>query len=86
MQVTTRYKLQVIGDVDQGINGRDQYVLIKDLEDEINLDDVRNFAEENFCYDTNRPGGAFCYRITVVPASPLHNNQCIAIIHHRYDV
>ena len=78
-----RYRITPIGKVDQG-NGSDEYVLVCDLSDDIDLDDVeREFTEH--CYrDTDTPGAYFCHRVTVVGLDS--DNECIVIVHHRYDV
>lgn len=76
---------QDIGTIDNGIDGYDQYVLITDRCEALNLDEVHNWLLELSCYSTDRPGGSFCNLVTIVP-KPDYPHECIGIIHHRYDV
>lgn len=81
----TEYRLTPIGDIDQGIDGRDQYVRIRRLDDDLDLDHTYNWLLEQFYRESFVPGGYFCTSVTIVPV-PHSTSECIGIIHHRYDV
>ena len=78
-------RLTNIGDIDQGIDGRDQYVRLRRLDDDLDLDAAHNWLRERYYHRTGRIGGYFCTSVTIVPL-PHNNSECIGIIHHRYDV
>ena len=80
-----QFRLTLIGDIDQGIDGRDQYVRIKRLDDDLDLDLAHDWLRQRYYHRTGRPGGYFCTSVTIVPL-PHNISECIGIIHHRYDV
>ena len=71
-----------IGGIDLGIDGRDQYVLVTDLEDVINAEseEFQEWAEYMFMYDH---GSSFCNSIEFFQRT---ENSVICILHHRRDV
>lgn len=79
------YKVTRIGTVELGVDGSDEYWLVKNNVDGINPRDVERAFLAAVYKDTNAPGGYFCHQVTITP-QPLHNNQCIAIVHHRNNV
>ena len=74
--------LQVIGEIDKGIDGRQQYVLLTNKEDGLTLDEAHQYLTEHFWRDCNHPGGYFCRLFDVFQKT---DNQVIGIIHHQYD-
>lgn len=78
------YKTTHIGTVELGVDGSDQYWLVKNPEDEIDARDVERAFLAAVYKDTDVPGGYFCHQVTVT--SLPYGNQCIAIVHHRNNV
>jgi hypothetical protein len=74
-----------IGKVDQGIDGSDEYVLLTRTDDDLDQQTARDWLLPLVYRESLRPGGYFCTSVTIVP-KPYNDNQCIAIIHHRFDV
>ena len=77
-----QYYITRIGAIEKGVDGTDEYILIKDVEDDINVDDVYELMMSRYYRDTNVPGGYFCNNINIIPKA---NNEVIAIVEHRYD-
>ncbi len=79
-------QLTQIGVVDDGIDGKNVYVLVKRLDGEdLSVDLAVNFAMSRMCFASNVPGTAFCdivrgHRI----GSPASTVLCVAEI--RYDI
>lgn len=74
-----------IGSIDKGCDGRDEYVLVTRLDDDINTSQAETWVLEQ-CFNPGRgPGSYFCHTVLAVQAydSP---NQCICTVQHRYDV
>lgn len=78
-------KKETIGVLNKGIDGRDEYLLISDNEDDLDLNEVHRILVEQFYVDSSVPGGYFCHTVRIIP-DELHPNRCIAIVQHRYDV
>lgn len=83
--MTDRYDIRDIGTLDHGIDGSDQYLLVRDLEQEIDRRHVFDTIMPRYYRDCTRPGGYFCKNLRVM-ADPLFTDQCIVIIEHRYDI
>lgn len=73
-----------IGIIDHGIDGRDEHVLLTRLDDDLDPDFAHEWMLPQVYRECLRPGGYFCTSLTVVPLPS--GNECIAIIHHQYDV
>jgi hypothetical protein len=75
-----------IGEVDVA-DGIDTYYLLVNKEDNFYPfdDGAYNWFLERVYYNTCRPGGWFCSGVTVQNKLH-HDNQMIAICHHRKDV
>lgn len=84
METLSKYKVQKIGEINYGIDGRDEYLLAKGIEDEVNESELEEIYLSRFYRDCDYPGGYFCHRVTVqkMPFS----NEAFIVIHHRYDV
>lgn len=78
-------RITPIGTIEQGIDGRDEYVLITSMDDALDADFAHDWLLPQVYRESLRPGGYFCTSVTIMP-HPLATNQCVAIIHHRYDV
>lgn len=77
--------IQTIGAIDKGIDGQDQYLLITDNAAAIDIGALEQSLLDQYYHDTNHPGGYFCRDVRVIP-DPIHDDRCIAIVYHRYDV
>lgn len=78
-------KTQTIGVIERGIDGRDEFLLVTDSDDDLDLQEVQRILIEQFYVDTGTPGGYFCHNVRVIP-DDVHLDRCIAIVQHRYDV
>lgn len=74
-----------IGDVDAGVDGRDEYLLLRNREGDLSPDQAIAFLQPLVFRDANGPGSYFC---TTVHASQkqFSSNTCICTVEHRYDV
>lgn len=85
METLSKYKVQKIGEINHGIHGRDEYLLAKGIEDEINESELEEIYLSRFYRDWyDFPGNYFCHQITVQKMP--FGNEAIIVIHHRYDV
>jgi len=82
-QTAETITVQTIGKIGIGIDGADQYVLLR-CDEDASDDQIHNWLLERCYRDTNTPGGYFCHRVTILPH--LDSDSRIGIIHHRYDV
>lgn len=79
-------RLTNIGNINKGIDGTDQYVLVENVEgDNLDLDTVHENLLDMYYRDCCVPGGYFCKTVQIIP-DPVHSRKCIAVIQHRYDV
>ena len=81
--MTPEIRMTPIGTVNQGIDGRDEYVLIVRLDDDLTPNDAREWLLPQVYRESSHPGGYFCTSVTILPR---HESACVAIIHRRYDV
>lgn len=78
-------KVAKIGVIDQGIDGRDEYVLLTRSDDELTPEQAENWLLDRVYRHTDRPGGYFCNTVLATQA-PSSTNAVICIVQHRYDV
>lgn len=76
-------RITPIGVIELGIDGRDQYVLLRRLDDDLTPEQAREWMLPQVYRESMAPGGYFCNSVTILPR---HESECVAIIHHRYDV
>lgn len=74
-----------IGSIDNGIYGRDEYILVTSNEGNITVNQVRDYLMPFFYHNSSQPGGYFCDTISVVHEQ-YSKNRAIATVHHRYDI
>lgn len=78
------YQATNIGEV--GLpDGRDQYVLVVNREDDLTPDQARDWLLGQVYRTTDVPGGYFCHEVRAVQAEH-STNKVICTICHRYDV
>ena len=74
-----------IGVIDQGIEGRDEYVLLTRLDDDMTPEFAEDWLLPQVFRESIVAGGYYCTSVTTMPR-PYRDNEIVAIIHHRYDV
>ncbi len=84
MKTLSKYKVQKIGEINHGIDGRDEYLLAKGIEDEIDENELYETYLSIFYRESDYPGAYFCNQITVQKMP--FGNEAIIVIHHSYDV
>ena len=77
------YKLTSIGIIDRGGDSKDQYVLLENFNDDIDLDHAREWLLNEAYYTTERIGSWFCGGVSIVPK---WGAQAIGIIHHFQNI
>ena len=83
--MTDRYDFTPIGTICHGIDGSDEYLLVRDLEQELDVQHLEVRLLQRFYCRSSRPGGYFCTTQRIIP-DPVHDYKCIVIVQHRYDV
>ena len=78
-------KVERIGSIEKGIDGTDAYLLVTSNEGALDCDQVEAFLLQQWWRDSSGPGTYYCNSVRVIP-DPVHDNECIAIVQHRYDV
>ena len=78
------FEAQKIGFVDNGIDGCEEYVLITNDQDSIDVDAAWKWLLDQSCYSTDRPGGQFCNAVEIIEKP--RRKELIGIIYHRFDV
>jgi hypothetical protein len=73
-----------IGNIEHGIDGNDQYLLLTRRDDDLTLEQARDWLLPQVYRETyQEAGGYFCKRVTVMQKT---DSQVVAIVHHEYDV
>lgn len=83
--MTDRYKFTPIGTVCRGMDGSDEYLLVHDFEQDLDEQHLALVLEQRYYRDSLRPGGYFCVTQRII-RDPIHDNCCIVVVQHRYDV
>lgn len=78
-----QYRVTRIGSVDMSQGGNDEYLLVCDPDDDIDVTTVEEAFNHHVCRDTDAPGGYFCLGVTTVHLPS--DNECIVIVHHRFN-
>jgi len=80
------YTIQQIGNIDEGIDGRDEYVIVKRIDGEdATVEDVHEWVLNLVYRDCQHAGGYYCKTVYVVKQQ-YSDNEFICTICHRYDV
>lgn len=77
-------QVQRIGAIHHGIDGSDEYLLVRSNVDDITPSDVMEILLPRYYKDCNGPGQYFCNSILAVQSTSA--NEVIATVQHRYDV
>jgi hypothetical protein len=72
-----------IGSVDLGCEGRDEYVLVRDREDEVTQKRARDHVLPLVYRNTPEPGEYYCNTVRTMPGET--DDEVICIIQHRFD-
>ena len=75
-------KTTIIGTIDNGCDGAQQYILLKCLNDVLSKKDAYDWLLPQVYRNTNTPGGYFCNIVETIKKS---HNEVICIVHHEYD-
>lgn len=75
------YTLSRIGVDALGIDGSDEYLLVK-ADDEVTIEQVQELVAELFYRDTTHAGGYYCHTTDVAELY----GRFIALVQHRFDV
>lgn len=78
-------EMHKIGTIDRNDHADTYYLLVRFDDDFPPDDDAHNWFLSKVFYDTDRIGGWFCNQVTLTQ-HPWHQNQLIAIAHHRQNV
>lgn len=78
------YRVTRIGSIDKDPAGNDEYLLVCDPDGDIDVTEVEEAFNYHVCQDTDAPGGYFCLGVTTVHLPS--DNECIVIVHHRFNV
>lgn len=79
------YTTTRIGMINEGIDGSDEYLMVRSTDDALDLPAVEQELTDLYYRESTRPGGYFCHTVRLIP-DPIHDNTAIAIVQHRYDV
>lgn len=78
------YSVKSIGRINTGSFGSDEFVLVKRLDDAIDIEGVQEYLLGHcYCEGSSAAGSYFCHTVEVLLRN---DNEAVAVIHHRYDV
>jgi histidinol-phosphate/aromatic aminotransferase/cobyric acid decarboxylase-like protein len=85
MKCEIQAKFTQIGKISNGIEGSDEYLLIK-TKKATSAKSVKEWLLSRVYRDTTKEaGGYFCHRVTVM-RQPYISDEFVCIVHHQYDV
>ncbi len=73
-----------IGYIDNGIDGKDQYLLVVDNEDDLTPEQAYDHVMPKYYVESTYPGSYFCTSLRVQQVQ-YRTNEVIVIVEHRYD-
>jgi hypothetical protein len=76
-------EIEPIGRILRGIDGSDEYVLLRS-NDDVFTHDLEAWLLDRYHTRSKGPGSYFCTSVRVIPHA--HVGKYIGIIYHRYDV
>ena len=72
-----------IGNIDHGIDGSDEYLLLSDNEDNLTENQAWEYLHPLVYRDTETPGGYFCHTVKTLQKS---DNSVVCIVCHQYNI
>jgi len=72
-----------IGNIDHGIDGSDEYLLLSDNEDNLSENQAWKYLHPLVYRDTDTPGGYFCHTVKTLQKS---DNSVVCIVYHQYNI
>lgn len=76
--------ITTIGFIDKGIDGKDQYLLVEDNEDNLTPEQAYDHVMPMYYRESTYPGSYFCTSLRVQQVQ-YRDNEVIVIVEHRYD-
>lgn len=85
LDVSELITMQLIGNLELGIDGRDEYVLVTNPEGKLSIEQAEDFVLSRVYRNSTGAGSYYC---TSAYGSPVKYsvNQVIVSVHHRYDI
>lgn len=72
-----------IGNIDNGIDGSEEYLLLTDSEDNLTENQAWEYLHPLVYRDTNDAGAYFCHTVRTLQKT---DNQVVCIVYHQYNV
>ena len=85
MPTTAEIKFRKIGVIDNGIDGRDEYLMLTRLDDDMTPEQAHDWLHPQVFRESTQPGSYFCRTVMVVQAQ-YSTNQVICTVQNRYDI
>jgi hypothetical protein len=76
-------KITKIGNIDNGIDGSEEYLLLSNNEDDLNEQQAWEYLHPLVYRDTNRAGAYFCHTVKTMQKT---DNSVVCIVYHQYNV
>ena len=77
--------LTSIGLIDEGIEGRDEYVLLTRKDDDLTPEQAAAYMLPKVYRSSSHPGAYFCTSVRAMQVQ-FRRNAVVCIIEHRYDI
>lgn len=78
-------QVERIGSIDNGIDGKDEYLLLTNNTDDLTPEQAHNYLLPKIYRRATHPGSYFCTSVLAVQAA-YSTNKVICTVQHRYDV
>jgi len=72
-----------IGNIDNGIDGSEEYLLLTNSEDDLTEDQAWDYLHPLVYRDTDIAGAYFCHTVRTLQKT---DNQVVCIVYHQYNV
>jgi hypothetical protein len=76
-------KITKIGNIDNGIDGSEEYLLLTDAEDDLNEQQAWEYLHPLVYRDTDDAGAYFCHTVKTMQKT---DNAVVCIVYHQYNV
>jgi hypothetical protein len=78
--------IQKIGRVELGVDGTDEYLLVKSITaDSFDYEELQEYMLGLYYTECRGPGSYFCNSVRI-HKDGIFDDQCIVVVQHRYDV